>query len=297
MNTPVPSAARPAEPPPFDFSQPAGAVAICAPDSILWRVFKNPVSVYIGGITAVLLEFAEPRVRSGVWEHSIFPTRPLERMRRTGMATMMTVYGPRESAERLIHGVTTMHGRVKGSTPGGEAYHALDPVLLDWVQATATYGFVYAYDRYVSPLTHAEIDQAFADTLPSAKLWGAVGAPCNREEFVTMMQSLAPRFEPSEIIHEFLAIALTKSILPAALKPLQRPLVCAAIDLLPEPVRSTLGLHQRYPLGNVGSAIVRMAGSLFDRVVLRQSPAVQACLRMGLPANYLYRKTTAGASV
>jgi len=72
--------------------------------------------------------------------------------------------------------------------------------------------------------------------------------------------------------------------------------VCAAIDLLPEPVRSTLGLHQRYPLGNVGSAIVRTAGSLFDRVVLRQSPAVQACLRMGLPANYLYRKTTAGAS-
>ena len=46
-----------------DFRQPAGEAAS---DSVSWQVFKNPVSLFIGGVTTVLLELAEPRVRSGV---------------------------------------------------------------------------------------------------------------------------------------------------------------------------------------------------------------------------------------
>jgi uncharacterized protein (DUF2236 family) len=39
-------------------------------------VFKNPVTLFIGGVGAVLLELAEPRVRDGVWGHSTSaPTR------------------------------------------------------------------------------------------------------------------------------------------------------------------------------------------------------------------------------
>jgi uncharacterized protein (DUF2236 family) len=36
-------------------------------------VFKNPLSLFIGGVTAVIMELAEPRVRTGVWEHTTFP--------------------------------------------------------------------------------------------------------------------------------------------------------------------------------------------------------------------------------
>ena len=50
--------------PEVDFLQPAGEPALAGPDSISWRVFKNLVALYIGGIAAVLLELAEPRVRS-----------------------------------------------------------------------------------------------------------------------------------------------------------------------------------------------------------------------------------------
>ena len=49
-----------------DFRQPAGEGALAASDSVSWQVFKNPVSLFIGGVTTVLLELAEPRVRSGV---------------------------------------------------------------------------------------------------------------------------------------------------------------------------------------------------------------------------------------
>ena len=58
-------------------------------------------------------------------------------IRRTGMAAMVGVYGPKAAARRVIQGVTNMHARVAGRTPGGEAYKALDPELLDWVSATA----------------------------------------------------------------------------------------------------------------------------------------------------------------
>jgi hypothetical protein len=36
------------------------------------------------------------------------------------------------------------------------------------------------------------------------------------------------------------------------------------------------------------AGVVRQIGSVTDRLVLATNPAVQACRRMGLAANYLY---------
>src|SRR5207253_1571621 len=68
---------------PEDFSRPAGEPALTAPDSVSWKVCKNPVVLFVGGVAAVVLELAEPRVRTGVWEHSSFRERPLERLQGT----------------------------------------------------------------------------------------------------------------------------------------------------------------------------------------------------------------------
>src|SRR5438105_10441733 len=75
---------------PEDFSRPAGEPALTAPDSVSWKVCKNPVVLFVGGVAAVVLELAEPRVRTGVWEHSSFRERPLERLQGTALATAMT---------------------------------------------------------------------------------------------------------------------------------------------------------------------------------------------------------------
>jgi uncharacterized protein (DUF2236 family) len=103
----------------FDFSQPAGEPALAPHDGIAWQVFANPVSLFVGGVTAVLLELAEPSVRSGVWDHSSFARDPGMRLRRTGFAAMMTVYGPRSATEKLIARVVRLHGHVAGTTPDG----------------------------------------------------------------------------------------------------------------------------------------------------------------------------------
>jgi uncharacterized protein (DUF2236 family) len=47
----------------IDFTAPHGEAALVPPDSIQWRVFKNPIALGIGGVAAVLLEFADARIR------------------------------------------------------------------------------------------------------------------------------------------------------------------------------------------------------------------------------------------
>src|ERR1700736_5192183 len=93
---------------PIDFTRPPGEAAFFSPDSLSWRIFKNPVALLIGGIAAVILELAEPAVRTGVWEHSSFRKNPMGRMQRTGLAAMVTVYGARSVAEPMIARVVRM---------------------------------------------------------------------------------------------------------------------------------------------------------------------------------------------
>ena len=46
--------------PSADFSPPVGEAALVPADSVSWRVFKNPLSLFIGGVAAVIMELAEP---------------------------------------------------------------------------------------------------------------------------------------------------------------------------------------------------------------------------------------------
>src|ERR1044072_227831 len=172
----------PRPPPQIDFLQTAGAGALYAPDSLAWQIYKNPVSLLIGGSTAVLLQLGEERVRSGVWNHWIFPTDPLTRMRRTGLATHVSVYAPVPVAEKLIGAVLRRHGRGEGHTPRGTPYRANDPELLNWVQCTATYGFMEAYAMFCRPLSDAESDQHYRESQASARLFLAMGAPTSLRE-------------------------------------------------------------------------------------------------------------------
>jgi uncharacterized protein (DUF2236 family) len=41
-----------------DFAQPLREEALVSADSVSWRVFKNPIALFIGGTAAVILEVA-----------------------------------------------------------------------------------------------------------------------------------------------------------------------------------------------------------------------------------------------
>lgn len=263
----------------FDFSQPAGEAALTPAHGISWQVFANPVALFVGGVTAVLLELAEPSVRSGVWDHSSFQRDPGTRLRRTGFAAMMTVYGPRSHAEKMIARVVRMHGHVSGSTPAGVPYQANDPRLLDWVQATATFGFTEAFHRYARTLSAQERDAAFAEAGPSALLYGATGAPRSWREWEALLGVTAPGLEGSGILADFMRIMGEAPILPAPLRPLQRLLVRAAVEITPEPVRSLAQLRGRGLRRGEGALVRALArGAAF--VPLGDTPPRQAARRL-----------------
>jgi uncharacterized protein (DUF2236 family) len=259
-------------------------------DSVSWRICKNPVTLFIGGVTAVLLEFAEPRIRTGVWEHTTFRSNPVRRLRRTGLAAMITVYGARSTAEAMIAGVRRMHDAVRGTTTTGLVYYANDPDLLRWVHATAAFGFLEAYQAYVRPLTTAERDRYFAEGVPASRLYGVEDAPSSEAELRALFEATTGRLERSDVVFEFLAVMRRAEILPAALRPVQDLVLRAAIDVTPRAVRSVLGLDEGHGLRSWERPIVRLMARTADRLMLTSSPAVQACLRLDLPADYLFAR-------
>lgn len=263
----------------FDFSQPAGEPALSPADGVSWRIFANPIALFVGGVTAVLLELAEPSVRTGVWDHSSFQRDPQTRLKRTGFAAMMTVYGPRSAAEKLIAHVVRMHGHVQGTTPDGTAYQANDPRLLDWVHATAGFGFTEAYHQYAQRLSPEEKDASFAEGESSARLYGATGAPRSWAEWETLLAATAPGLEGSDILEDFMNIMAEAKILPAPLRWVQRLLVRAAVEITPEPVRSLPQLRGR-GLRFGEATLVRALARAATLVPLGDTPPVQAARRI-----------------
>lgn len=273
----------------IDFASPAGEPALLAPDSVQWRVYKNPLALGIGGIAAVLLEFAEPRIRTGVWDHSTYRADPIGRSRRTGLVAMLACYGPASMAKEVIGKVNRMHGAVKGATPAGEEYRALDPILLDWVAATASYGFLTAYDRFVHRLSAADKDRFMRDGDAIGREFGARRLPQTIDAFMVLMAQLAPRFEPHPIIFEFLEIIESGRAAPGVPRFLHCAIARASVSLLPESVRQQLDLGPRYDLTPIDRLMLRAAGRLADRRIDRNSPACQASVRLGLPHDFLFR--------
>src|SRR5689334_7886787 len=237
--------AAPAGVPPVDFAAPAGAPALFAPDSVTWRVMKNPVALMVGGIAGVILELAEPRVRTGVWEHTTFRREPAGRIRRTGYAAMVTIYGPAEAARALGARISHRHSMIGGVTPSGAPYRADDEDLLLWVHATAAFGFLEAYCRFVRPLGQGERDRFYKEGAIAAQLFGVKAPPCAVRDVEALFAAMRPKLERSDIVFEFLSLLRQAPLLPNLARPLQRLAIGAAIEIVPDWARKELGLSTK----------------------------------------------------
>lgn len=249
----------------MNYGEPVGDPGMFGPDSVAWRVHANPVALAIGGVAAVILELAEPRVRTGVWEHSIFRTDPLSRMRRTGEATLITTYGPTKAAEARVAMVTRMHERVGGVTPEGQTYTALEPDLMTWVHVTAGWGFMNAYHRYVALLSAAEQDRYYAEGGRLGRLFGAPEPPGSVAEVDGWFDRMEPKLVAHPIIHEFLGIVSRTSPLGLAGRALQPLVAQAAIDLIPRPIADRLRLPRKPALLAIAKPTLRLLAATARR--------------------------------
>ncbi len=272
----------------FDFTQPKGDPGFYGPGSMTWVVFSNPVPMAVGGIAATLLELGEPRVRAGVWNHSSFRKDPFNRVKRTGIAALVTAYGGKEQAEQLTARVRRMHDKVRGIADNGEAYWGNDPELLKWVQVTASWGFLSAYRRFVHPeVSNADMDRYYAEARNGAHLYALDPnlVPTTRAAIDAYMRDMEPRLEPSKVLDEFLELVRSVPfLLPTTMA--QQVIVDAAIDLLPSWARKQMALESNSWTRGLRTTSLRALAKVAGWG-LSASPAHQACARVGVDPSVL----------
>jgi uncharacterized protein (DUF2236 family) len=134
--------------------------------------------------------------------------------------------------------------------------------------------------------SRSERDRYYGEGTLAASLYGA-SASTSEAAPEKRFEAMANQLERSDILFEFLAIIHSAPILPLPLRPMQPLLIRAAIDLTPHWVRTIVGLTD-HGLNVWEAGVVRQIGAFADRFVLETNPAVRACRRMGLSANYLY---------
>ena len=151
-----------------------------APESLVRRLGNTPVTPFLGGGAAVLLQVAHPLVACGVVEHSGYERDLWHRLVGTLRALYWVTYGDTAEADRAAARVRRAHRHVVGVTtrelgkfPPGTRYSASDPELMLWVHATLVYSSLAAYQRFVEPLSELELERYHAEMRTIAELFGA----------------------------------------------------------------------------------------------------------------------------
>src|SRR5215212_7299487 len=147
------------------------------PGSPITRVHGD-ASMFIGGLSALLLQSLHPLAMAAVAGHSGYRGDPWGRLQRTSTFLAVTTYGTAADAQRAVDHVRGIHDRIRGTTAEGVPYHAADPHLLGWVHAAETDSFLRAHERFgVRPLDAASYDAYVADTARVAEALGVSDPP------------------------------------------------------------------------------------------------------------------------
>jgi uncharacterized protein (DUF2236 family) len=191
-----------------------------------------------GGGRATLLQIAHPRVAQGVYDHSDFADRLLDRLRGTMSYVYGVLFGTRGEARAVSRAVAAMHRRVTG--PG---YHADDPDLQVWVNATLFDTAMVLYRRVVRPLTAAEWDACYRQY---SVLATAIGCPedawpADRREFARYWHHMIGTLRVSAEARQIGRALLWPRRLPFVLRPGVPLNRFVTIGLLPEPIRDGYG--------------------------------------------------------
>lgn len=216
--------------------QPVGrsGTALFLPDSMIWRVHGDVVSMMVGGVAALLLQMLHPAVLAGVWDHSNFRTDMLGRLRRTARFIAVTTYGDRADAEAAIARVRAIHARLAGTLPDGTSYRADDPSLLAWVHVSEAWCFLAAWQRYgnqrLTPVQQNSYLAAFADV---GSMLGADPLPRDRLETECFLRAMRPKLCADNRTRDVARLVLHQTPANALAIPIQRFVMQAAVDLLP----------------------------------------------------------------
>lgn len=253
-----------------------GDPGLCGPGSVSWRVIGD-VSVFVGGIRALLIQAAHPEVVAGVDEHSRYRDDPLGRLSRTSFYVTSATYGAMPEVAEAIDKVKSAHQGVSGTSHRGRAYSASTPELAAWVHNTLTDSFLDSFQRFGGRLTTAEADQFVVEQTKIGEMLDASPLPQSAGDlraWINGHSALAPSPGMRAAIK-----FLRNPPIPTAQKIGYQVLMNGAISTIPRELTSVLGMT---PLP--GARVSSTTLVLGLRRVMQNSPAWQAALeRCGTP--------------
>ncbi len=234
---------------------------------------NTPVTPFLGGGTAVLLQVAHPLVAAGVAQHSAYDADLWRRLTRTLRALYLITFGCKAEAERAGGAVQAVHAGVRGTTatalgpfPAGTPYSADDPELMLWVHATLVHASLSAYQRFERKLSEPEQKSYYRDMATVAHLFGIPAGviPPTLAEF---NDYLATQLASSEITvtqpARTIAAMILRAPLPAPIRLLAPPHRLATAAQLPPRLRQEYGLRWtpfHAPLLVAAGQTVRLGG-------------------------------------
>ena len=225
-----------------------------APESVIRMVGNSPVTPFLGGGAAVLLQVAHPLVAAGVAEHSDFRRDLWSRLMRTLRALYLITYGSKAEADAIGAAVRSAHSRVHGRTaaplgsfPAGTSYSAADPELMLWVHATLVDVSLSAYQRYERALSPAEQEAYYREMAVVAQVFGTPAAviPPTLGEFRNYFEAqiAGPVIQVTPPAREIAAVILDAP-LPALMRFITPAHRMATGAHLPARLREEYGLSQ-----------------------------------------------------
>lgn len=233
----------------------------------IWRVHLD-ASMFVGGLTALLLQSLHPQAMAGVAGHSGYKSDPWGRLQRTSHYIAMTTYGTIPDAEAAIAAVRAVHERVRGRDDRGVPYRASDPHLLKWVHLAETDSFLRAHQEFgAARLSEAEADTYVAQTAIPATLLGVVDPPLTVAGLATQLAAYRDELRASPAALEAARFMLYEPPLPLLARPGYGTLAAGAVSLLPQWAREELQLNLPggltevigRPLGKLSVGVVRWA--------------------------------------
>ncbi|MDX3129195.1 oxygenase MpaB family protein [Streptomyces europaeiscabiei] len=229
------------------------------------RTVHGDASMFIGGLSALLLQSLHPLAMAAVAGHSGYRGDPWGRLQRTSTFLAVTTYGTAEDAQRAVDHVRGIHERIRGTTAEGVPYHAADPHLLAWVHAAETDSFLRAHERFgARPLDAAGYDAYVADTARVAAALGVCDPPGDRRELSARLTAYRHELKASSEARAAARFLLFQPPLPLAVRPFYGGLAANAVALLPPWARGMLRLP-RVPV--VESLAVRPTGQALTRTI------------------------------
>ncbi|MDI3098892.1 oxygenase MpaB family protein [Streptomyces rochei] len=234
------------------------------PDRPIRRVHGD-ASMFIGGISALLLQSLHPLAMAAVAAHSGYRGDPWGRLQRTSTFLAVTTYGTAEDAQRAVDQVRAIHQRIRGRTAEGLTYHAADPHLLGWVHAAETDSFLRAHQRYgAHPLDAAGCDAYVADTARVAEALGVTDPPRDRRALSRRLSAYRPELRATAEAAAAARFLLLQPPIPLVARPFYAGLAANGVAVLPYWARALLRLP-RLPV--VEDVAVRPAGRALTHVI------------------------------